>query len=120
MSGTQATSQIPAMCRGRGLNVTPWVLQVLLGFQFAMAGLAKVLGDPAMVEMFATIGQCRTYFTTGRAAEAMGPVWSFLDLTPLGRQETWEDSPEGYPQDPPYSWWRLRDEFESAIGEERS
>jgi putative oxidoreductase len=57
MSGTQATSQIPATSRGRGLSVTLWVLQVLLAFQFAMAGLAKVLGDPAMVEMFATIGQ---------------------------------------------------------------
>ena len=54
----------------------------------------------------------RTYFTGGRAAEAIGPVWSFLDITPLGRQETWEDSPEGYPQDPPYSWWRLHDEYE--------
>jgi len=54
----------------------------------------------------------RTYFTNGRAAEAIGSVWSFLDLTPLGRQETWEDSPEGYPQDPPYSWWRLHDEYE--------
>lgn len=54
----------------------------------------------------------RTYFTTGRSAEAIGPVWSFLDLTPLGRQEEWEDSPEGYPQDPPYSWWRLHDEYE--------
>jgi predicted dithiol-disulfide oxidoreductase (DUF899 family) len=54
----------------------------------------------------------RTYFTGGRAAEAIGPVWSFLDMTPLGRQETWEDSPEGYPQDPPYSWWRLHDEYE--------
>jgi predicted dithiol-disulfide oxidoreductase (DUF899 family) len=31
----------------------------------------------------------RTYFTNGRAAEAIGNVWSFLDLTPLGRQETW-------------------------------
>ena len=54
----------------------------------------------------------RTYFTNGRAAEAIGSVWSFLDLTPLGRRETWEDSPEGYPQDPPYSWWRLHDEYE--------
>jgi predicted dithiol-disulfide oxidoreductase (DUF899 family) len=54
----------------------------------------------------------RTYLTNGRAAEAIGPVWSFLDLTPLGRQETWEDSPEGYPQDPPYSWWRLHEEYD--------
>ena len=55
----------------------------------------------------------RTYYTTGRAAEAIGGVWSFLDLTPLGRQEEWEDSPEGYPQDPPYSWWRLHDEYDA-------
>jgi predicted dithiol-disulfide oxidoreductase (DUF899 family) len=56
----------------------------------------------------------RTYFTTGRSAEAIGPVWSFLDLTPLGRQEEWEDSPDGYPQGPPYTWWRLHDEYEDS------
>jgi predicted dithiol-disulfide oxidoreductase (DUF899 family) len=61
----------------------------------------------------------RTYFANGRAAEAIGSVWSLLDLTSLGRQETWEDSPEGYPQDPPYTWWRLHDEYESASGGER-
>jgi len=55
-----------------------------------------------------------TYYTTGRAAEAIGSVWSLLDLTPLGRQEEWEDSPEGYPQTPPYGWWRLHDEYENG------
>jgi predicted dithiol-disulfide oxidoreductase (DUF899 family) len=54
----------------------------------------------------------RTYFTTGRGVEALGSVWTFLDLTPLGRQEEWEDSPEGYPQSPPYEWWRRHDEYE--------
>ena len=29
----------------------------------------------------------RTYFTTTRGVEALGSVWTFLDLTPLGRQE---------------------------------
>ena len=53
----------------------------------------------------------RTYFTSGRGVEALGSNWTFLDLTPLGRQETWEDSPEGYPQTPPYEWWRLHDEY---------
>jgi predicted dithiol-disulfide oxidoreductase (DUF899 family) len=53
----------------------------------------------------------RTYFTTGRGVEALGSVWTFLDLTPLGRQEKWEDSPEGYPQTPPYQWWRRHDEY---------
>jgi predicted dithiol-disulfide oxidoreductase (DUF899 family) len=54
----------------------------------------------------------RTYFTTQRGAEALGSVWTFLDLTPLGRQEKWEDSPEAYPQTKPYEWWRRHDEYE--------
>jgi predicted dithiol-disulfide oxidoreductase (DUF899 family) len=54
----------------------------------------------------------RTYFTTGRGVEALGSIWTFLDLTPLGRQETWEDSPEGYPQTPPYQWWQRHDEYD--------
>src|SRR5262249_13997554 len=53
----------------------------------------------------------RTYFTTGRGDEMLGGFWAFLDLTPLGRQETWEDSPEGWPQTPPYQWWRRHDEY---------
>jgi len=54
----------------------------------------------------------RTYGTDGRGVEALGSVWTFLDLTPLGRQETWEDSPEGWPQTPPYTWWRRHDEYD--------
>jgi predicted dithiol-disulfide oxidoreductase (DUF899 family) len=53
----------------------------------------------------------RTYFTNQRGVEALGSIWTFLDLTPLGRQEEWEDSPEGYPQSPPYEWWRRHDEY---------
>jgi predicted dithiol-disulfide oxidoreductase (DUF899 family) len=53
----------------------------------------------------------RTYFTNGRGVEALGSVWSYLDLTPYGRQEEWEDSPEGWPQSPPYQWWRRHDEY---------
>jgi predicted dithiol-disulfide oxidoreductase (DUF899 family) len=56
----------------------------------------------------------RTYFTSGRGVEALGSVWTFLDLTPLGRQEEWEDSPAGYPQTKPYEWWRRHDEYEDA------
>jgi predicted dithiol-disulfide oxidoreductase (DUF899 family) len=53
----------------------------------------------------------RTYFTTHRGVESLGSVWTFLDLTPLGRQEQWEDSPAGYPQTKPYEWWRRHDEY---------
>jgi predicted dithiol-disulfide oxidoreductase (DUF899 family) len=59
----------------------------------------------------------RTYFTNRRGIEALGSVWTFLDLTPLGRQETWEDSPPDYPQSPPYEWWRLHDEYTDADAE---
>jgi hypothetical protein len=33
------------------------------------------------------------------AMKSMGTVWSYLDMTALGRQEIWEDSPKGYPQE---------------------
>jgi predicted dithiol-disulfide oxidoreductase (DUF899 family) len=40
-----------------------------------------------------------TYWTTGRGVEVMGPGYpGLLDLTVYGRQETWEDSPSGWPQ----------------------
>jgi predicted dithiol-disulfide oxidoreductase (DUF899 family) len=59
----------------------------------------------------------RTYFTSGRGVEALGSTWTFLDLTPFGRQENWEDSPAGRPQSPPYEWWRRHDEYgDAAIG----
>jgi predicted dithiol-disulfide oxidoreductase (DUF899 family) len=53
----------------------------------------------------------RTYFINNRGDEAMGGTWSYLDITALGRQEEWEDSPEGYPQTAPYEWWNWHDEY---------
>ena len=52
-----------------------------------------------------------TYHTTDRGVEALGSNWTFLDLTPFGRQESWEDSPRDWPQGAPYAWWRLHDEY---------
>jgi predicted dithiol-disulfide oxidoreductase (DUF899 family) len=59
-------------------------------------------------------GMYRTYFTTGRGGELFDTHFRLLDLTPYGRQETWEDSPEGWPQTPPYEWWRLHDEYDAS------
>jgi predicted dithiol-disulfide oxidoreductase (DUF899 family) len=39
-----------------------------------------------------------TYWTTRRGVEAMDNSYRLLDLTVYGRQETWEDSPAGWPQ----------------------
>jgi predicted dithiol-disulfide oxidoreductase (DUF899 family) len=55
----------------------------------------------------------RTCFINGRAAEVMGTTWSYLDMSALGRQEAWEDSPEGYPQDPPHSWLNWHDNYDA-------
>lgn len=54
----------------------------------------------------------RTYFTGARGVEHLGSHWTYLDLTPWGRQESWEDSPQGWPQTEPYSWLRRHDEYD--------
>jgi predicted dithiol-disulfide oxidoreductase (DUF899 family) len=56
----------------------------------------------------------RSYFINSRGDEALGSTWSYLDMTALGRQEEWEDSPEGYPKTPPYEWWNWHDEYRDA------
>lgn len=55
----------------------------------------------------------RTYVVDGRGDEALGSTFSYLDITALGRQEAFEDSPEGYPQESGF-WWRRHDEYEEA------
>jgi predicted dithiol-disulfide oxidoreductase (DUF899 family) len=44
----------------------------------------------------------RTYSTTARGVDRVLFVNNILDLAPYGRQEEWEDSPEGWPQHPTY------------------
>lgn len=53
----------------------------------------------------------RTYFVNGRGDEVFVNTWNLLDVTALGRQEDWEDSPEGYPQSAPYEWWSWHDTY---------
>jgi predicted dithiol-disulfide oxidoreductase (DUF899 family) len=62
----------------------------------------------------------RTYFLNGRGIEEIGPAWSFLDMTPLGRQEDWQDVPEGRPQGAAYEWWRLHDNYGAVAAEHTS
>ena len=62
----------------------------------------------------------RTYFINNRGDEQMGGTWNYLDITPLGRQEVWEDSPEGYPQTQTYKWWNWHDSYvEGAAPDQR-
>lgn len=53
-------------------------------------------------------GVFRSYFTSGRGVEPAG-FRALLDMTPYGRQEAWETSPQGWPQSPTHGWGSARD-----------
>jgi predicted dithiol-disulfide oxidoreductase (DUF899 family) len=55
----------------------------------------------------------RSYHTGKRGVEHLGSHWTYLDLTPYGRKEEWENSPDGWPQNKTYSTDRRHDEYES-------
>jgi predicted dithiol-disulfide oxidoreductase (DUF899 family) len=89
----------------------PWYS--LAGNEFnSDCGIDKQFGLSVFIREGADV--FRSYFTSGRGVETLGSVWTLLDLTPLGRQEDWEDSPPGYPQTPRYVWWRRHDTYEPA------
>lgn len=54
-----------------------------------------------------------TWSTQNRGIEPILTVFDYLDFTPFGRGETWEDSPPGWPQTEPYGWWRLHDRYDT-------
>jgi predicted dithiol-disulfide oxidoreductase (DUF899 family) len=59
-------------------------------------------------------GVYRSYVTSSRGVDRLRVDFNLLDLTPYGRQEEWEDSPEDWPQTPAYTWWRKHDEHEAV------
>lgn len=48
----------------------------------------------------------RTWHTSGRGTEQLTHTFPLIDLLPYGRQEDWQNSPEGWPQLPPYEGWQ--------------
>ncbi len=80
---------------------TPW-------YSTAESGGVLATRDGGDLRCYLTIDDqiFQTYETKWRGIEAMLPSLQLLDLTPYGRQETWEDSPAGYPQEEAGSWWR--------------
>lgn len=47
----------------------------------------------------------RTWHTNGRGTEQLSHTFPLIDLLPWGRQEDWQDSPDGCPQGPAYAGW---------------
>ncbi len=71
-------------------------------------------GENHMVSVFLKRGDdiFRTYYTEHRGVEHLGSHWTYLDLTPSGRQEPWEVSPTGWPKRDMH-WTRRHDEYET-------
>lgn len=58
--------------------------------------------------------------TFSRGAEQLSYTFGLLDVLPYGRQEEWQDAPEGWPQAPTYSRWASSKQIAGWYGENRS
>ncbi|MGD1225299.1 MULTISPECIES: DUF899 domain-containing protein [Streptomyces] len=58
----------------------------------------------------------RTWHTDGRGTEQLSHTFPLIDLLPYGRQEEWQDSPEGWPQSPTYSRWVTSKDIAAVYG----
>ena len=93
----------------------PWFSSYGSDFNYDF-GVTTEEGESFGLSVFLRDGETvyRTYFTTARGADRLRIDFNLLDLTALGRQEEWEDSPEGWPQTPPYIWWRKHDQYAAS------
>lgn len=94
--------------------IIPWYSSYESDFNYDV-GLTTDKGEMFGLSVYLREGEkiYRTYFTWLRGVEYLGSSFTYLDLTPMGRQELWEDSPAGVPQSAPYQWWRLHDNYET-------
>jgi predicted dithiol-disulfide oxidoreductase (DUF899 family) len=94
----------------------PWFSSYGSDFNYDF-GVTTRDGETFGLSVFLRDGETvyRTYFTTARGSYRLRIDFNLLDLTPLGRQEDWEDSPAGWPQTPPYVWWRKHDEYHNTV-----
>jgi predicted dithiol-disulfide oxidoreductase (DUF899 family) len=71
------------------------------------------LRDPATDAVY------RTWHTNGRGTEQLSHSFALIDLLPYGRQEEWQDSPDGWPQSPTYSRWLDSPDIARAYGDQK-
>ncbi len=76
-------------------------------------------GEGFGVNVFLRDGETvyRTWHTNGRGTEQLSHSFALIDLLPWGRQEEWQDSPDGWPQRPTYSGWAGSEDIARAYGE---
>jgi predicted dithiol-disulfide oxidoreductase (DUF899 family) len=59
----------------------------------------------------------RTWHSDGRGTEQLSHTFPLVDLLPYGRQEEWQDVPEGWPQGETYSGWLDSDQIAELYGD---
>src|SRR3712207_2080683 len=59
----------------------------------------------------------RTWHTDGRGTEQLSHTFPLVDVLPYGRQEEWQDVPDGWPQGPPYAGWLDSEQIAELYGE---
>lgn len=71
------------------------------------ADVGAPTGAGFAMNVFLRVGEtvCRTWHTDGRGTEQLSYTFALVDILPWGRQEEWQDSPDGWPQSPTYSKW---------------
>ena len=62
----------------------------------------------------------RTWHTDGRGTEQLSHSFPLIDLLPWGRQEPWQDSPDGWPQSQTYEGWLDSPDIARLYGRERT
>ncbi|MEV0321619.1 DUF899 domain-containing protein [Streptomyces sp. NPDC050658] len=60
----------------------------------------------------------RTWTTSGRGVEQLGYSFALTDVLPYGRQEEWQNVPDGWPQSPTYSGWPSSKDIAALYGPE--
>jgi predicted dithiol-disulfide oxidoreductase (DUF899 family) len=75
-------------------------------------------GEGFAVNVFLRDGDTvyRTWHTNGRGTEQLSHTFALIDLLPYGRQEEWQDSPDGWPQSPAYSRWPSAEDIAERYG----
>jgi predicted dithiol-disulfide oxidoreductase (DUF899 family) len=62
----------------------------------------------------------RTWHTDGRGTEQLSHTFPLIDLLPWGRQEPWQESPDGWPQSQTYEGWLDSPDIARLYGRERT
>lgn len=89
----------------------PWVSSFGSDFNYDF-NATNDEGENHVASVFLRNGEdiYRTYYTDQRGVEHLGSHWTWLDLTPYGRQEPWEVAPEDWPKGEMY-WDKRHDEY---------